>query len=199
MKRTPPWGASFAWRDDMQATRNQERENNGFARVLFAALVALVTAVCPANAQKPERRQEVRVPGIGLNLKAGWQLVFHDGCRFAVPSTWRATADGTTVSSPDGSRVSVGMFKITNWSAHKGQMKAAYGRVNVLHEESDRRLWFEFGDAPRVHHVVDVANGLSVCIGVLDFSAATTLNAEDVNRIAGSVGLAPAQWPHGEK
>jgi hypothetical protein len=74
-------------------------------------------------------------------------------------------------------------------------MKATYGRVNVLHEDSDRRLWFEFGDTGRIQHYIDVANGLNVCVGLLEVRAAMTLNAEAVSRIADSIGPAPAHWP----
>jgi hypothetical protein len=162
---------------------------------LVACLLVLGVSVCRLAAQKPERRQEVLVPGLGVALKAGWQLLLQGGCRFAVPGPWRATADGASAFSPDGSSLSVRSFRITSWPAHKAQMKATYGRVNVLHEDSDRRLWFEFGDTRRVQHYIDVANGLSVCVGLLDVRAAATLNAEDVNRIADSIGPAPARWP----
>jgi hypothetical protein len=179
----------------MEAKRLRKRESNAFAPVLAAGLVALVVTVGPVSGQRPERQQDVPVPGIGVALKAGWQLRFHDHCRFAVPGTWRAAADGSAAFSPDGNNVSIRMFTITSWSAHKAQIKAAYGRVNVLHEDSDRRLWFEFGDKSRVQHYVDVANGLSVCVGLLEARAVTALNAEDVTRIVESIGPVPAHWP----
>jgi len=88
------------------------------------------------------------------------------------------------------------MFKITSWSAHKAQIKAAFGRVKVMHEDSERRLWFEIGDKPRIQHYVDVVNGLSVCSGLLEIRTTTTPDAEDTTkRIAESVGPAPEKWP----
>jgi hypothetical protein len=87
------------------------------------------------------------------------------------------------------------MFRIKSWSDHKAQIKRAFGRVNVVHEDSDRRLWFEIGDTPRVQHFIDVANGLTACNGLLEIRAATTLTAEDTNRIADSIGPAPAHRP----
>lgn len=170
------------------------RESRASA-VLTAGLVALVATVCPVSGQRPERQQEPLVPGIGIALKAGWQLRVHDNCQFAVPGTWRAAVDGGAAFSPDGNNLSVRMFTITSWSAHKAQIKAAYGRVNVLHEDSDRRLWFEFGDQSRVQHYVDVANGLSVCVGLLEARAVTALSADDVTRIVESIGPAPAHRP----
>jgi hypothetical protein len=171
------------------------RESHASAPLLAAGLVALAATVCPVSGQKPEPQQEALVPGIGIALKAGWQLRVHDHCQFAVPGTWRAAADGSAAFSPDGNNLSVRMFTITSWSAHKAQIKAAYGRVNVLHEDSDRRLWFEFGDKSRVQHYVDVANGLSVCIGLLEARAATALSADDVTGIVESIAPAPAHRP----
>ena len=150
------------------------------------------------NAQGPERKQEVKIPGMDLWLKGGWQVLFHQGCRFAVPVSWHADAEGSVATGPDGSSVSVRIFRITKWSAHKGQIKAAFGRVNLMHEDSERRLWFEIGAKPRVQHYVDVLNGLSVCSALLDIRMATTPDAEDTTRrIAESVGPSPEKWPPG--
>jgi hypothetical protein len=104
--------------------------------------------------------------------------------------SWRATEDASEVVAPDGSNLSVRLFRIANWSTHKTQIKAAYGRVKILHEDSERRLWFEIGDKPRVQHYIEVANGLTVCSGLLEIRA-TTPDAEDTTkRIADSMGPA---------
>jgi hypothetical protein len=66
------------------------------------------------GAQRPERQPEVRVPGINISLKAGWQLLFHDGCRFAVPGSWRADGDASLATAPDGSSISISLFTITS-------------------------------------------------------------------------------------
>jgi hypothetical protein len=169
------------------------------ARIFVAGLVAAVAVtVRPVDTHGPQRQQEVRVPGIGIALKAGWRLALYDGCRFAVPASWRPDADGAFVFAPDGSNLSVRRLRITSWSAHKAQIKAAYGRVRVLHEDSDRRLWFEIGDEPRIQQYIDVANGLSACVGILEIHGAT-LSAEDANRIADSIGPAPDKWPPDSK
>jgi hypothetical protein len=140
-------------------------------------LVVAALAGFARGAQKPER----------------WQPLVHEGCRFAVPASWRATEDTSAVFAPDGSNLSVRMFRITNWSTHKTQIKAAYGRVKILHEDSERRLWFEIGDKPRVQHYIEVANGLAVCSGLLEIRA-TTPDAEDTTkRIADSIGPAPGK------
>ena len=166
------------------------------AVVGFAAVMACVG---PVGAQKPERQQRVQVPGMGVALKAGWQLLLQGGCRFAVPARWQATGDGSAAFSVDGNNLSVRMLRITNWSAHKAQIKAAFGRVNLVHEDSDRRLWFEFGDKQRTEHYIDVVNGLSACVGLLEIRAATALSPDDANRIADSIGPAPDHWPPDRK
>jgi hypothetical protein len=162
---------------------------------LAASLVAVMVTARPVDAQRSERQQEVQMPGIGISLKAGWQLRIYDGCRFAVPRFWHATADGSSVAGPDGSNLSVRAYRIKSWSDHKAQIKRAFGRVNVVHEDSERLLWFEIGDRPRVQHYIDVVNGLTSCTGLLEIRAATTLSAEAVNTIAKSIGPAPAHWP----
>ena len=170
-------------------------------KLTLAGVVMIVVVVTglASHAQRPERQQEVKVPGIEVSLKVGWQLLFHDGCRFAVPGSWRPDADVSFVRAPDGSNLSVRMFKIASWSAHKAQIKAAFGHVTVVHEDTERRLWFEIGEKPRVQHYIDVANGLSVCSGLLEIRTSTTSDTDDtIKRIADSIGLAPDKWPSRE-
>jgi hypothetical protein len=166
---------------------------------LFGGVCVLMACVRPVDAQRPERPQEVRVPGIDVALKPGWQLLMLGGCRFAVPPRWEATRDGSTTFSPDGNSLAVQMLNITNWSAHKAQIKALFGRLTVLHEDSDRRLWLEFDDDQRIEHYVDVVNGQTACTGFLDIRTASRLSVDDVNRIAESIGPAPAHWPPGQQ
>jgi hypothetical protein len=162
------------------------------ATVFAGALVAVLATGRPVDAQRSQRQQEMRGPGLVVPLKAGWQSLTYDGCRFAVPVSWRAAADGGSSVGPDGSNLSVRRFTIGSWSAHKAQIKAAFGRVNLVHEDSDRRLWFEIGGPPRVQHLVDVVDGQAACNGLLEIRGATTLMAEDVNRIADSIGPSPS-------
>jgi hypothetical protein len=164
------------------------------ARFLLASLVAAAMTVGVVDAQRPDPRPDARVPGV--RLKTGWRLLFHDGCRFAVPGSWRSDADGALVSAPDGSNISVRMIRITSWSAHKAQIRAAFGRVNILHDDSDHRLWFEIGDRPRVQHYIDVADGLNACAGLLELHTSTTRDAEETaTGIADSIGPAPDRPP----
>ena len=167
--------------------------------VTIALLAVVAKAALLAGpeslSQAPRRRQEVRVPGIDISLKADWQLLFHEKCRYAVPLSWRVDPDAGFAVAPDGSNISVQMFTVTNWSIHKAQIKAAFGHVRVVHEDSDRRLWLEIGDKPRVQHYVDFANRLTVCSGLLEIRSATTPEAEDTTkRIAESIGPAPDNW-----
>jgi hypothetical protein len=162
--------------------------NQRTLRPIFIMSLVVAVTIPTADAQRPDRPQEVRVPG--SSLKAGWQLLFHDGCRFAVPSSWREDADGGQALAPDGSNLSVRMFRISSWSAHKAQIRAVFGHVSVLHEDSERRLWFEIGDKERTQHYIDVVNGRRACVGLLEIRA-TILSAEDANRIADSIGPAP--------
>ena len=153
------------------------------------ALATLVGRPVATDAQKPEPLHDVHVPNRGVTLPPGWQLIVHDYCQFAVPGSWRAFADGSR--APDGSNLSIRALNILSWAAHKAQIKAAYGRVKVVHEDSDRRLWLEIGDAQTSQHIIDVASGLSACMGLLEIRA-TTLKAEDVRRIVDSIGPAPS-------
>ena len=159
--------------------------------MLLIAGAALASVV---NAQGPERT--VKVPGLDLTLKGGWQVLFHQGCRFAVPVSWRADVSGSSATARDGSNISIQMFRITSWSGHKAQIKAAFGRVNVMHEDSDKRLWFEIGDKPHVQHYIDVRSGTNVCSALLETWATDTADAADTTkRIVDSVGPAPDKWP----
>jgi hypothetical protein len=169
--------------------------HRALTRTVVGSLVAIAMTIGSADAERPERWQEIPGRGIGITLKAGWQLLIHDGCRFAVPGFWHPDADGAVVFAPDGNNLSVRMFRITNWSAHKAQIRAVFGQVKVLHEDSARRLWFEIGDQQRTQHFIDVANSVGACAGLLEIRAATTLSAEDVNRIADSIGPGPDKWP----
>ena len=171
------------------------------ASILFVGLMAGVVGIPAADAQKPERQQEVRVPGVGIMLRAGWQLFLHDGCRFAVPGSWHASADGSQVIAPAGAgSLSVRRFRIVNWSMHKAQIREAFGQLKVLHEDSDRRFWFEFGDGKRITHYIATHDGSSACIGLMEIHpTAAPIVQDTTNRIVDSIGPAPAIWPPGSK
>jgi hypothetical protein len=165
--------------------------SRAIALIAFGALGMVLATDKVLDAQRPARQQGQPASRFGvpdMPLLAGWQVRSYNGCRFAVPELWRAAADGSSMSAADGSNLSMRMFRIASWSDHKAQLKAAFGRVNVIHEDSDRRLWFEIGDRPRVQHYIDVLTGAVACSGLLEIRTATTLTTEDVNRIADSIG-----------
>jgi hypothetical protein len=162
----------------------------------LGAVIVIVGLVRTLDAQRPERQQEVRIPGTDISLKAGWQMFFHQKCRFAVPGSWHPDADGSRATAPDGSNISIGVFNVTNWSAHKAQIKAAFGHVKVMNEDSDHRLWFVIGEEPRLQHYIDVWNGSRVCSALLEIRGITSPEGQDtVRRIAESVGPASDNRP----
>jgi hypothetical protein len=164
----------------------------------WAAIFALVCG--GLEAQAPERSQEVEVPGLGIMLRAGWQLLFHDGCRFAVPLSWHRDPDEAFARGPDGSTFSIQMLRVTSWFAHKADVRDAFGRLRAVHEDSSRRLWFEIDDGPSVQHYIAVPDGPNVCAGWLVMRGrAGTSSWDTIKRIADSIGLAPEGWPPEDK
>ena len=154
----------------------------------------LALAVWLLGPQKPERRPEVAIPGVDISLKAGWQLLFHDGCRVAVPLSWRADADGSFAAAADGSAISIREVPIANWSAHKAQMRRAVGAGKVVREDSDRRLWLERASPTAVEHYIDVPVGPAICSGLLEVRRETPLEESTVRTIVESVGPTRPAW-----
>lgn len=145
-------------------------------------VVAVVMAWPSVRAQAPKRHD--------------WRILIHDGCRYAVPVSWHVDPEGSLATAPDGSNVSIRMFHITDWSAHKARIKAAFGRISAMHEDSDHRLWFEIGDKPRVQHYVDVVSNLSVCSALIEPRSSGTDAESTTKSIAESVGPAPDKSPN---
>jgi hypothetical protein len=160
---------------------------------LFGAILGLAAAGTGAT-QAPERQQELELPGLGVVLKVGWQLVLYHGCGFAAPENWLSTADRSTLLGSDGSSLAVASLDFPSWPAHKAQVRAAFGRVNVLHEDSGRRLWFEIGDRYRTQHYIDVSTGHGACIGILEIHEGTALTTDDIQRIIDGIGPVPEHW-----
>jgi len=158
------------------------------------ALPLVALACCGLAAQAPERPQEVEVPGLGIMLKAGWQLLFHDRCRFAVPVSWHPDPDETFARAPDGSSITIEMQKMTNWSAYKADIRRMYAGAK-LYEDSSRRLWFAIHDGSRMQHYVAVVDAKNVCVGWLELHAGAWTTPDLVKRIADSIGPAPDSWP----
>jgi len=163
---------------------------------MSAALVVVAADEAAPGAQKPERHREVKIPGTDILLRPGWQLFVHDRCRYAVPESWQPNADATLAIAPDGSSVSARTLRVTNWSAHRREIRTAFGHVRAVHEDSERRLWLEIGDEARVQHYIDVPNGLSVCSVLLELHGGLTPDVEETAKeVANSVGPAPENWP----
>jgi hypothetical protein len=94
------------------------------------------------------------------------------------------------VIAPDGiSSLSVRRFRIVNWSMHKAQIRAAFVPLNVVHEDSDHRFWFEVGNGQRIMHYIAIRNGLSACIGLMEIRAAAMPMADGtMDRIVEGIG-----------
>ena len=172
-------------------TRMQSTPHSFVPAMVAAVLIAVLGAT--GHAQRPERQQEVSIPGLGITLKAGWQLRFHDGCRYAVPPAWRVTANGSQAFAPDGSSLSVWALHVPNWSLHKSQIKAAFGRVRSLREDSDQRLWIEAGDDSRMQQYVAVTDGSIACEGLLEIRSPSS-NTDTAQTIANGIGAGPVAW-----
>jgi hypothetical protein len=163
------------------------------SRLVCAAIVAGSAARGAAlSAQRPERQQQVKVPGTDIFVDAGWRVLFHDVCHFAAPVSWTVNDDASLVTGPYGSGLSIRVFRISSWSAHKAQVRAAFGRVYAVHEDNDRRLWLEIRDGSRVQHYVDVVSGPTVCSGLLEVHDQSTATEETVRKIIAAVGPGPA-------
>jgi hypothetical protein len=156
-------------------------------------VLAIMVAWRSASAQAPE--QTAKSPGIDLAIRRDWRVLFYDGCRYAVPLSWHADAGGSVATAPDGSNISVRMFQVANWAAHKGRIKSAFGHVSAIHEDSDHRLWFEIGEKPRVQHYVDVVSGSTVCSALIDLRSSGEGAENTTKAIVESVGPAPDKWP----
>ena len=160
----------------------------------MVVLAAVAAAEVNSNAQAPERQHDVLIPGTGVRLREAWQMLFHDGCRYAVPVAWRPIADRSQVFAPDGSSVSIWALHVSNWSLHKARLKAAFSHESRVHEDSDSRLWIESRDSVRLQHYVAVTDGAAACAGLLEIRSAQP-NADDtIAGIVESIGMATA-WP----
>ncbi len=74
---------------------------------------------------------------------------------------------------------------------HKAQIRATFVYLKKVHDDSDRRFWFEFGNENSTTHFIDVWDGSNACIGLLEIRAAALRTIEDtVSRIVASFGPA---------
>jgi hypothetical protein len=139
---------------------------------------------------------DVRVPGTTVVLRAGWKFLAYSGCGCVVPVSWRLSFEEPLALGPDGSSLSIRQETIASWSGYKERIRQSYGHLNVVHEDTERRLWFEIGDEAHIEHYVAVTSGPTVCVGVLDVHPHSMSGApETVDAIARSIGLVPTNWP----
>jgi hypothetical protein len=165
---------------------------NRFTMVIVLAALADVGGA--ASAQPPERQHDVLIPGFGVRLREAWQMLFHDGCRYAVPVAWRPVPDRSQVFAPDGSSVSIWALHVSNWSLHRARLKAAFSGDSHVREDNDSRLWIESHDGLRLQHYVAVTDGAAACAGLLEIRT-TQPNADDtIAGIVESIGMATG-WP----
>jgi hypothetical protein len=157
-------------------------------------LAALAATSSVASAQPPERQHDVLIPGLGVRLREAWQMLFHDGCRYAVPAAWRPTIDRSQVFASDGSSVSAWSLHVSSWSQHKARLKAAFTGDSIVREDSDSRFWIESHDGGRSQHYVAVTDGAAACACLLDIRPSMP-NADDtIAGILESIGVIAA-WP----
>jgi hypothetical protein len=160
--------------------------------VRAVVLAALAVTSGAASAQPPERQHDVLIPGFGVRLREAWQMLFHDGCRYAVPVAWRPVPDRSQVFAPDGSSVSIWALHLSSWSLHKARVKAAFTGDSRVREDNDSRLWIESHDRGRSQHYVAVTDGTAVCAGLLEIRPSQP-NADDtIASIVESMGMATA-------
>jgi hypothetical protein len=156
---------------------------------------AIGSLVSTVAAQRLERPHELRLPGTNVTLRADWQLLFHDGCHFAVPASWPPTADHTLTRSLDGAlTLVVATVPLVNWSAHKAQVRAAI-HSGAVQEDTDSRFRFQAESGHRLLEYVAVRNGATACTGQIEIDAVSAGRFRDtMNRILESVGPSADLW-----
>jgi hypothetical protein len=159
------------------------------------AVAMLIGAICVcAQAQRPERRQDLFLPGLGVHLRGGWLLLFRDSCRYAVPMSWRPRPDNTQAFAPDGSSLSLWALHVGNWSAHKSRLKGVFGPTSRVREETDARLWIEVRSPSGLEDYIAVTDGPMTCAVLLEIRSSTPNPADTIAAIADSLGFVPLGW-----
>jgi hypothetical protein len=163
--------------------------------VLWSIACSVVVG-SPGAWQRLAAKDDVRVPGTTVVLKPGWKFLSYTGCGCVVPVLWQPSFDEPFAVGPDGSSLSIRKETIASWSEYKERVRRSYRDPKVVHEDSERRLWFETGADARLEHYVAAASGPTVCVGVLDVQRDSRSNAaETIATIARSIGLVPQNWP----
>jgi hypothetical protein len=170
--------------------------------VRHAALLTIMTlSMAPDGlAQGPQRQRAVRVPGTDIMLDGGWQLLWTADrrCSYAVPASWRVSADGRSTARPDGAvKVTVSAVDAASSSAHRAAVKAAMPAATVR-EDTPRRLWLEGMDGSWAWQHVSVDAGARLCSADIE-SRSRDREPELVQKIALSVRVAHDDDPRWTK
>jgi hypothetical protein len=146
-------------------------------------------------ARQLERPQELRLPSSDVTLRVDWQLLFHDGCRFAVPASWPPPVDRGLMRSRDGAlTLVVAAVPLTTWSGHKTQILSQMHGA-VVQEETDTRFRLQVDDGHRIFEYVAVRDGAIACTGQIEVDVASAARfKETTDRILESVGPSAGLW-----
>ena len=157
------------------------------------AMLIGAIGIC-AHAQRPERQQELVVPGLGVHLRAGWRLLLRDPCRYAVPAAWQPAPDHAQAFAPDGSSLSLWALHVPNWASHTSRLKAVFGPASRVREENDARLWIELTSRDRMEEYIAVTDGVTACAVLLEIRPSTPNPSDTIAAIAESLGFVPPGW-----
>jgi hypothetical protein len=165
------------------------------AQIVVIGLVASAPHVRMLDAQSA-RPSDVRARKIALDPSALWQRFAYEQCHAVVPGSWHGDSEAGSVSAPDGSSLSIRMFRMASWIRHKAQIREAFVYLNLVHEDSDRRLWFEFGTGQHIQHYISSTDGSHICSGLLEIRTRTPASEITAHRIADSIGPDPERPVH---
>jgi hypothetical protein len=147
------------------------------------------------TARQLERPQELRLPSSDVTLRVDWQLLFHDGCRFAVPASWPPAVDRGLIRSRDGAlTLVVAAVPLATWSGHKTQILAQMHGA-VVQEDTDTHFRLQVDNGHRIFDYVAVRDGAIACTGQIEVEVASAARfRETTNRILESVGPSAGLW-----
>jgi hypothetical protein len=146
-------------------------------------------------ARQLERPQELRLPSSDVTLKVDWQLLFHDGCRFAVPASWPPSVDRGLIRSRDGAlTLVVAAVPLATWSGHKTQILSQMHGA-VVQDDTDTRFRLQVDNGHRIFEYVAVRDGAIACTGQIEVDVASAARVkETTDRILESVGPSASLW-----
>ena len=158
----------------------------------WMALAAAASASVPGAGRSAGAAQRwYDNPSYVKGLTRGWKgLVDPLGrCRFTVPSAWRIEDGELLATAPDGSATVAEEWTASpTWMHYKAGVAASL-KPTVLHEDSARRLWFEYDAGwAGAHHYVAIPAANGACVLRIDVRPpASDAVAETVRQIAVSL------------